>query len=48
MPVSVRSDVRFVLGEEVEDVAVDVDALRISQVMGNLLVNAAKFSPGGY
>lgn len=44
---ALRYGVRFMLGEQVEDVAVDVDALRISQVMGNLLANAAKFSPAG-
>lgn len=44
---ALRSDVNFVLGEKVDGVPVDVDALRFSQVMGNLLANAAKFSPAG-
>ena len=35
------------LTERVEAVSVDVDALRVHQVLANLLSNAAKFSPPG-
>lgn len=44
---ALRFDVRFMLREEVEGVPVDADALRIGQALGNLLANAAKFSPPG-
>lgn len=44
---ALRYDVRFVLREQVEGVDVNADALRIGQVLGNLLSNAAKFSRSG-
>lgn len=45
---AMRFDVRFVLREATNAVFVNADPLRIGQVLGNLLSNAAKFSrPGG-
>lgn len=45
---ALRFDVRFAIREAVEKVNVQVDALRICQVLTNLLSNAAKYShPGG-
>ncbi|MBU1190208.1 MAG: HAMP domain-containing histidine kinase [Gammaproteobacteria bacterium] len=44
---ALRFDVRFAIRETTEGVEIVADAFRINQVMGNLLSNAAKFSPPG-
>jgi len=40
-------DVKYIIGQYLEDKKILIDKLRFSQVMNNLLSNAAKFSPKG-
>lgn len=46
-PYGERHDVKFVLTEDLPGARVNVDTNRLDQVFGNLLSNAAKFSPKG-